>query len=99
MLGSPGSTPTRRSDESPASRNTGTGKTVFAADADIKTVFVSRDGGANFWPIRAEGLPSQRTFALAIEAKKDPRGFSLIVAASGGGLLEATIEPVAEKKQ
>ena len=38
-------------------------------------------------------------FALAIEAKKDPGGFSLIVAASGGGLLEATIEPAAEKKQ
>lgn len=77
----------------------GDGQTVFAADADIKTVFISRDGGANFWPIRAEGLPSQRTFALAIEAKKNPGGFSLIVAASGGGLLEASIEPAAEKKQ
>jgi|CXWL01.1.fsa_nt_gi photosystem II stability/assembly factor-like uncharacterized protein len=77
----------------------GDGKIVFAADADIKTVFVSRDGGADFWPIRAEGLPSQRTFALAIEAKKNPGGFVLIVAASGGGLLEASIEPAAQKKQ
>lgn len=76
------------------------GQTVFAADADIKTVFISRDGGANFWPIRAEGLPSQRTFALAIEERKSPGGFFLIVAASGGGLLEAAIEPAAtEKKQ
>jgi hypothetical protein len=71
------------------------GKTIFAADADIKTVFVSQDGGANFWPIDATGLPSQRTFALAIES---PRGASalpvLIVAASGGGLLEARIDDV-----
>lgn len=74
------------------------GKTVFAADADIKTVFVSRDGGATYWPIQASGLPSQRTFALAIESK--PSGeFALIVAASGGGLLEASLdEPVTVQK-
>ncbi len=69
------------------------GKTVFAADADIRTVFVSHDGGANFWPIEATGLPSQRTFALAIES---PKGGAtspvLIVAASGGGLLEARLD-------
>jgi photosystem II stability/assembly factor-like uncharacterized protein len=69
------------------------GQTLFAADADIRTVFVSRDGGRNFWPIEAEGLPSQRTFALAIETPKAPgAASSLIVAASGGGLLEAIIE-------
>ncbi|MBX7184271.1 MAG: hypothetical protein K1Y01_03910 [Vicinamibacteria bacterium] len=69
------------------------GKTIFAADADIKTVFVSQDGGSNFWPIEAAGLPSQRTFALAIEAPKRPGDPSLlIVAASGGGLLEARLE-------
>ena len=69
------------------------GKTIFAADADIKTVFVSQDGGANFWPIEATGLPSQRTFALAIEAPKRPGAIPvLIVAASGGGLLEARID-------
>jgi hypothetical protein len=69
------------------------GKTVFAADADIKTVFVSNDGGANFWPIQATGLPSQRTFALAIESPKGPGAPSnLIVAASGGGLLEARMD-------
>ncbi len=74
------------------------GKTVFAADADIKTVFVSRDGGVNYWPLQASGLPSQRTFALAIESKAGG-GFSLIVAASGGGLLEASIEePVPAQK-
>ncbi len=67
------------------------GKTVFAADADIKTVFVSRDGGLSYWPLEAAGLPSQRTFALAIESRAGG-GFSLIVAASGGGLLEAAIE-------
>ena len=73
------------------------GRTVFAADADIKTVFVSRDGGASYWPIQATGLPSQRTFALAIEAKAGG-GFSLIVAASGGGLLEAPIEAAPPQK-
>ena len=67
------------------------GKTVFAADADIKTVFISRDGGSTYWPLLAAGLPSQRTFALAIESREGG-GFSLIVAASGGGLLEAAIE-------
>lgn len=89
--------------ETPLGRVTGltqveNGKTIFAADADIKTVFVSQDGGANFWPIEATGLPSQRTFALAIESPKrsDP---VLIVAASGGGLLEARLnEPAADKK-
>lgn len=66
------------------------GKTVFAADADIKTVFVSQDGGSTFWPINATGLSSQRTFALAIESPREPDGVPvLIVAASGGGLLEA----------
>jgi len=77
------------------------GQTIFAADADIKTVFVSRDGGLNFWPIVAEGLPSQRTFALAIESSKGSRPSRLIVAASGGGLLEAVIDESAEppKKQ
>ena len=66
------------------------GKTVFAADADIKTVFVSQDGGSTFWPIDATGLSSQRTFALAIESPREPDGVPvLIVAASGGGLLEA----------
>lgn len=69
------------------------GKTVFAADADIKTVFVSHDGGANFWPIEATGLPSQRTFALAIESPKGAAASPvLIVAASGGGLLEARLD-------
>lgn len=69
------------------------GKTVFAADADIKTVFVSQDGGINFWPIEATGLPSQRTFALAIESPKRPGAPPvLIVAASGGGLLEARMD-------
>jgi photosystem II stability/assembly factor-like uncharacterized protein len=75
------------------------GKTVFAADADIKTVFMSRDGGANFWPLEATGLPSQRTFALAIESPEGPGAVPvLIVAASGGGLLEAPlVEPRAEE--
>ena len=76
------------------------GRTVFAADADIKTVFVSQDGGATFWPIDALGLPSQRTFALAIETPTKPGSVPvLIVAASGGGLLEARMdEPAAERK-
>ena len=76
------------------------GKTVFAADADIKTVFVSQDGGSTFWPIDALGLPSQRTFALAIESPRNPgAGPMLIVAASGGGLLEARMnEPAAAGK-
>jgi hypothetical protein len=76
------------------------GRVVFAADADIKTVFLSRDGGSNFWPIPAEGLPSQRTFALAIESTMSSVS-RLIVAASGGGLLEAVIEDgaVENKKQ
>lgn len=78
------------------------GETVFAADADIKTVFVSRDGGKNFWPLEAEGLPSQRTFSLAI-APSGRLGESrvLIVAASGGGLLEAGLDGLAatEKKK
>ena len=76
--------------------------TIFAADADIKTVFVSQDGGQNFWPIEAQGLPSQRTFALAIEYPNQASGGAvLIVAASGGGLLQATITPAAAepKKQ
>lgn len=68
------------------------GRTVFAADADIKTVFVSRDGGDTFWPIAAEGLPSQRTFAIAVEPSRPSGPARLIVAASGGGLLEAVIE-------
>jgi hypothetical protein len=78
------------------------GQTIFAADADIKTVFVSQDGGRNFWPIEAEGLPSQRTFALAIENGGPPgREERLIVAASGGGLLEASVEraPTTEGKK
>jgi photosystem II stability/assembly factor-like uncharacterized protein len=76
------------------------GKTVYAADADIKTVFVSQDGGATFWPIDAAGLPSQRTFALAIELpRKAGAPPVLIVAASGGGLLEARMdESRAERK-
>ncbi|MEO8501605.1 MAG: hypothetical protein ABI565_11870, partial [Vicinamibacteria bacterium] len=77
----------------------GDGKTVFAADADIKTVFVSQDGGGTFWPIEASGLPSQRTFALAIESPTSPGASPvLIVAASGGGLLEARMnEPLAAR--
>lgn len=79
------------------------GLTVFAADADIKTVFVSRDGGRSFWPLDALGLPSQRTFALAIENNGRPGAAGvLIVAASGGGLLEADLEtpgPSEKKKQ
>ena len=78
------------------------GKTVFAADADIKTVFMSQDGGLNFWPLEATGLPSQRTFALAIESPKGPDKVPvLIVAASGGGLLEARLEEavIEAKKQ
>ncbi|MEO6401681.1 MAG: hypothetical protein ABIP62_06655 [Vicinamibacteria bacterium] len=69
-------------------------RTVYAADADLKTVFVSKDGGHTFWPLEAEGLPSQRTFALAIESASRKGGglARLIVAASGGGLLEAEIE-------
>lgn len=89
--------------ETPLGRVTGLtqapdGKTLFAADADIKTVFVSQDGGANFWPIEATGLPSQRTFALAIESRHaSPR--VLLVAASGGGLLEARLdEPAPDQK-
>lgn len=76
------------------------GKTVYAADADIKTVFVSQDGGGTFWPIEAAGLPSQRTFALAIERPRLAGAPPvLIVAASGGGLLEAVMaEPAAERK-
>ncbi len=73
------------------------GKTVFAADADIKTVFVSRNGGLSYWPLKASGLSSQRTFALAIESRPEG-GSSLIVAASGGGLLEARIETAALPK-
>lgn len=68
------------------------GKTVFAADADVKTVFLSEDGAATFWPLKATGLPSQRTFALAIEEpheEGDPH--RLFVAASGGGLFEALL--------
>lgn len=80
------------------------GETIFAADADLKTVFVSQDGGRSFWPIAAEGLPSQRTFALAIESPRKSGDVStLIVAASGGGMLEARIEapamPSAAKRQ
>ena len=80
------------------------GRTIFAADADGHTVFVSEDGGASFWPMEAEGLPSQRTFALALFAspKREGATHTLIVAASGGGLLEALIEegaPVERKKQ
>ncbi len=78
------------------------GATMFAADADIKTVFVSEDGGRNFWPLEADGLPSQRTFALAIESSKAADGSAVfIVAASGGGLLEARIDgpAAAEKKK
>lgn len=79
------------------------GQTVFAADADIKTVFVSQDGGQSFWPIEAQGLPSQRTFALAIESpKKAGDAATLIVAASGGGMLEARIEepaPATDRKK
>ncbi|MEO8360759.1 MAG: hypothetical protein ABI672_12080 [Vicinamibacteria bacterium] len=69
-------------------------RTVYIADADLKTIFVSRDGGHLFWPLEAEGLPSQRTFALAIESatRKGGGPARLIVAASGGGLLEADIE-------
>ena len=93
--------------DTPLSRVTGLvqhpdGQTIFAADADIKTVFGSEDGGQNFWPIKAEGLPSQRTFALAIEKAGAGGGEdTLIVAASGGGLLEARLEPraVPQKKQ
>lgn len=93
--------------DTPLSRVTGLvqhrdGRTVFAADADIKTVFLSEDGGQNFWPIKAEGLPSQRTFALALEESKPGEGEDrLIVAASGGGLLEARLDPKAarQKKQ
>lgn len=76
------------------------GRLVFAADADIKTVFVSEDGGRNFWPIEASGLPSQRTFALAIEASQREDGATfLIVAASGGGLLEASLAGFAPTEQ
>ncbi len=72
------------------------GKIVFAADADIKTVFISEDAGATFWPIKALGLPSQRSFALAIETPVGEGGASrLIVAASGGGLLEASLDDLA----
>jgi photosystem II stability/assembly factor-like uncharacterized protein len=93
--------------ETPLGRVTGLaqhddGETVFAADADIKTVFLSRDGGRTFWPLEAVGLPSQRTFALAIERPMTPDGaFRLIVAASGGGLLEASLDarPADEKKK
>ncbi|MBK5254831.1 MAG: hypothetical protein JJE39_02245 [Vicinamibacteria bacterium] len=70
-------------------------KQVFAADADIRTVFVSEDEGATFRPIEAEGLPSQRTFALAIETSEGESGGGgsrLIIAASGGGLLEARLD-------
>lgn len=70
------------------------GKTVFAADADIKTVFLSEDGGSSFWPIKARDLPSQRTFAIAIEtAEGGAEPARLLVAASGGGLLEAPLAP------
>jgi photosystem II stability/assembly factor-like uncharacterized protein len=79
------------------------GQIVFAADADIKTVFISRDGGRSFWPLDAAGLPSQRTFALAIESSTRPGASRvLIVAASGGGLLEAPLDVLAaaeDKKQ
>lgn len=73
----------------------GGGRIVFAADADIKTVFLSRDGGHTFWPLEAAGLPSQRTFALAIESSKEGSGAGrLIVGASGGGVLEADLGPL-----
>jgi photosystem II stability/assembly factor-like uncharacterized protein len=94
--------------ETPLGRVTGLaqdpeGQIVFAADADIKTVFISRDGGRSFWPLEAAGLPSQRTFALAIERSAKPGAPRvLIVAASGGGLLEAPLDVLAageEKKQ
>ena len=76
------------------------GRVVFAADANIRTVFVSEDGGRNFWPIEATGLPSQKTFALAIESPGSVGlPHRLIVAASGGGLLEAPIEIAEEKKK
>jgi photosystem II stability/assembly factor-like uncharacterized protein len=77
------------------------GRTIFAADADIKTVFVSDDGGQNFWPIKAHGLSSQRTFALAIESGSAQEGPVVLLAASGGGLLEARIgeSETAEKRR
>ncbi len=77
------------------------GRTIFAADADIKTVFVSEDGGQNFWPIKAHGLSSQRTFALAIESGSAQEGPVVLLAASGGGLLEARIgeSETAEKRR
>lgn len=73
----------------------GDGRIVFAADADIKTVFLSRDSGRTFWPLEAQGLPSQRTFALAIEMPV-AHGASpkLIVGASGGGVLETDLAPL-----
>jgi photosystem II stability/assembly factor-like uncharacterized protein len=72
------------------------GKIVFAADADLKTIFISEDAGATFWPIKANGLPSQRTFAMAIETPLAEGGASrLIVAASGGGVLEASLDGLA----
>lgn len=79
------------------------GRVIFAADAEMKTIFVSADGGHGFRPIESEGLPSQRTFALAIMSPKQEGGDAvLIVAASGGGLLEALIDESAasgKKKQ
>lgn len=74
------------------------GTTVFAADADVRTIFVSEDAGATFWPIKAEGLSSQRTFALAIETPGDGEA-RLIVAASGGGLLEARLPEAASARK
>ena len=73
----------------------GDGRIVLAADADIKTVFLSRDSGRTFWPLEAQGLPSQRTFALAIEMPV-AQGASpkLIVGASGGGVLETDLAPL-----
>lgn len=69
------------------------GRDVYAADAGLGVVFVSGDGGGTFWPLETEGLASQTTFAMSFKAPQVEGGPpSLIVAASGGGLLEATLE-------
>lgn len=65
------------------------GRRVFVADADIRTVYASDDRGETFWPIAASGLPSQRVFATLV--LPGPSGARLILAASGGGLLEANV--------
>ncbi len=67
------------------------GQVLFAADAGA--LFRSDDGGQTFWPLVARGLASQNAFSLAIEKPRAPEGRPvLIVAASGGGVLEGEIE-------